>query len=224
MGVPTVTPLTENRREGGYVVWDPSDGMLTREAIILLSGAGACITGLVLGATLTGGAGASAALGTNTGNGAMGAITVSGLAIVGDYKLVVIEPAANAGAFVVENPRGQIIGHGTVGAVFTAGGISFTLADGATDFVSGDSFTITVTGTTKYQPYDPTATNGLQYAAAILWSSYRDATSADRRAVANVRGPMKVQTAELLWGANVTTNGHKTTALTQLVALGILNV
>ncbi len=224
MGAPTYPPLYENRHEGGYVVWDPSDGMLTREGIILLSGSGVCLTGLVLGAELTGAAAISAALGTNTGNGAMGAIAVASPAKVGDYHLLFIEPAANAGTFVVEDPDGVEIGHGNVGVAFNAGGLSFTLADGATDFVSGDSLTISVTGVVKYGPFDPTATNGLQRAAAILWSGWRDATSADRRAVANVRGPMKVQAAELLWGANVTTTQQQTAALAQLAKLGILNV
>lgn len=224
MGVPTVNPLVESRHEGGYVVYDPSGGMLTREAVILLSGAGVCLAGLVLGATLTAGAAVATALGTNTGNGAMGAITVTGGAKIGDYKLMVIEPAGNAGTFLVEDPDGVEIGHGNVAAAFTAGGLSFTLADGATDFVAGDSLTITVTGVTKYAPYDPTATNGLQTAAAILWSGYRDASSADRRGVANVRGPMKVQAAELIYGANVTTQNQQTAALAQLAKLGILSV
>lgn len=224
MGNPTVPPFTETRHEGGYVVWDPSNGMITRDAIILISGSGICMTGLVLGAELTGAAAVAAALGTNVGNGVMGAITVSAAAKLGDYKLMFVEPTANAGTFLVEDPDGVEIGHGNVATVFTAGGLSFTLADGATDFSAGDSFTITVTGTIKHGPFDPTATNGLQYAAAILWSGWRDATSADRRAVANVRGPMKVNASELDWGVNVTTTNHKTAALAQLAKLGILNV
>jgi hypothetical protein len=223
MGNPTVTPLVENRREGGFVVWDPSDGMITREAIILASGAGVCIAGLVLAAIFTGTA-TAAPFGANVGNGTMGAITVSAAARAGDYKLIMVEPATNAGVFIVEDPSGVEIGHGNVGSVFTAGGLSFTLADGSTDFVSGDSFNITVTGTTKYAAYDPTATDGRQYASVILWSGWRDATSADRRAVAVVRGQIKVQAAELEWGPNVTTNQHKTTALAQLTARGILSV
>lgn len=223
MGSPTVTPLIERRHAGGYVVWDPDNGMISRSAIIIASGSGLCGAGLVLGAVLTGTA-AAAALGTNVGNGAMGAIVVTGAAKPGDYKLIILEPAANAGAFIVEDPDGVEVGHGNVAAAFAAGGLSFTLADGTTDFAAGDSFTITVTGTVKYGPYDPTANNGLQIAAAIMWSELVDATSADRKAVANVRGPIKVQAAELDWGANVTTNGHKATALTQLAKLGILSV
>jgi len=223
MGVPQVTPIAENRHTGGYVVWDPSDGMITRETITLLSGAGVCLAGLVLASQIAGGAATAVALGTNTGNGVMGAITVSGAARPGDYKLMFVEPNTNAGSFIVEDPDGVEIGHGNVAAAFSAGGLAFTLADGATDFVSGDSFTISVTGSLKYSPYDPTATNGLQNASAIMWSGQRDATSADKKAVANVRGPMRVNASELVWGANVTTNQQKATALAALAARGILN-
>lgn len=89
---------------------------------------------------------ASAALGTNTGNGAMGAITVSAGAFPGRYTLTIIEPAANAGNFTVTDPNGVQIGDGTVAAAFSAGGLAFTLTDGSTDFVAGDSFAITVSG------------------------------------------------------------------------------
>ncbi|MDL5363951.1 hypothetical protein, partial [Halalkalicoccus sp. NIPERK01] len=87
------------------------------------------------------------------------AITVGGAAREGDYRLVVIEPVGNAGAFTLEDPAGVTIGHGTIGAAFSAGGLSFTLADGATDFAAGDCFVISVTGTVKYVPYDPTSTS-----------------------------------------------------------------
>lgn len=88
----------------------------------------------------------AAALGTNTGNGTFGTITVANPARAGNYTLTIIEPGANAGTFIVEDPSGVQIGDGTVGVAFAAGGLSFTLADGATDFVAGDSFTITVAG------------------------------------------------------------------------------
>lgn len=88
----------------------------------------------------------AAALGTNTGNGTMGSITASAGAKVGRYTLTIVEPAANAGAFVVTDPDGVQIGDGAVASAFSAGGLAFTLADGATDFVAGDSFAITVAG------------------------------------------------------------------------------
>ncbi len=106
------------------------------------SGDHGVVVGAAFAATAT-----SAAQGTNVGNGTMGAVTVSAGAKQGDYTLRIVEPATNAGAFVVEDPTGVSIGHGNVASAFSAGGLAFTLADGSTDFSAGDSFTITVTYT-----------------------------------------------------------------------------
>jgi len=102
--------------------------------------------GVVVGGTFAATA-TSPALGTNTGNGTMGTVTVSAGAKAGNYTLTIIEPGANVGTFIVLDPDGIQIGDGVVGSAFSAGGLAFTLADGATDFVAGDSFTITVTYT-----------------------------------------------------------------------------
>jgi len=45
----------------------------------------------------------------------------------------------------VQDPEGREIGTGVVGTGFSAGGITFTINDGLTDFVSGDRFIISVT-------------------------------------------------------------------------------
>ena len=102
--------------------------------------------GVIAGATQAGTA-VSAAVAGNVGNGTMGAVTISAGAKVGIYRLIIVEPGANVGTFVVEDPDGNVIGSGAVATAFSAGGLAFTLADGATDFLSGDSFTITVTAT-----------------------------------------------------------------------------
>ena len=219
MGTPKVTPISENRHAGGYVVYDPSDGMITRELIILLSGAGVCLAGLVLGGEVTGGAGTVAALGANTGNGTFGAIAVGAAAQIGAYSI----EFDDATHYVVSDPNGVEVGHGVTGVAFNAGGLGFTITAGGTAFVPGDSFALTTTGVMKYAPYDPTAANGLAIARAILWSGYRDATSADQKAIANVRGPMRVNASELVWGANVTTLQQQQVALAQLAKLGIQN-
>lgn len=220
MGNPTVTPLVESRHTGGFVVWDPSDGMLTRESIVVASGAGVVTSGLVLAALLTGTA-AVTVLGTNTGNGTFGAITVGTLAKAGSYSV----EFNDATHYVVTDPTGAEVGHGTAGAAFSAGGLGFTITAGGTAFVAGDSFTVTVTATAiKYVPFDPTSIVGAQNPAAILWSGLRDATATDKKAVAVVRGPIKVQAAELVWGANVTTTPQQTAALAQLAKLGILSI
>lgn len=93
----------------------------------------------------TAGAAVGAAVAGNTGNGTITAApTVGAGAKVGVYRAVCIEPATDLGKFTVENPDGVTVGVATVGTEFVGGGLTFTIADGDTDFVSGDSFTITV--------------------------------------------------------------------------------
>lgn len=86
----------------------------------------------------------SGASNANTGNGVMGSITVSAQTPRGRYRLKMIEPGTNVGIFVVYDPNGREIGTGNVASAFSNGGLAFTLADGATDFISGDGFTIDV--------------------------------------------------------------------------------
>lgn len=217
MGTPTVTPFTERRHDGGYIVWEPSDGIVTRDQVIVLSGAGFVEAGTVLGKAAHALTGTAAAQGTNTGNPTFGAITVGDPAVAGVYVLN-FEDATH---FTVEDPAGVQVGHGTTGVAFAAGGLGFTLAAGGTPAVPGDSWKITVAaGSGKYLPYDPTGNDGREFACAVLFGG-RDATSADKNAVANVRGPMRVNASELVWGAGVTTTQHKTNALAALAALGI---
>lgn len=82
--------------------------------------------------------------GVNTGNGVMGAIAVAANTPTGRYRLQIVAAAANAGTFMVTDPYNKIVGFGTVGVAFTQGGLTFTLADGAVDFLAGDGFTIDV--------------------------------------------------------------------------------
>lgn len=81
----------------------------------------------------------------NTGS--SGAITaapaVGAGAKAGVYHAVCVEPASNAGSFLVTDPDGLTVGIATVAVEFVGGGLTFTIAD-ATDFVVGDAFTITV--------------------------------------------------------------------------------
>lgn len=81
----------------------------------------------------------------NTGDGAMTlAGTPHGAGVVpGDYRVVCSAAAANGGTFTVFDPSGAEIGTATVGAAYD-GPIKFTIADGDTDFVVGDGFTVSV--------------------------------------------------------------------------------
>lgn len=75
----------------------------------------------------------------NAGNGTIGTVTASG-AGAGDYTVEL----TGATAFTVIGPGGDTIGTGTIGDVFSGGGLAFTVTAGVTPFIDGDSFTISV--------------------------------------------------------------------------------
>ncbi len=77
-----------------------------------------------------------------------------------------------------------------------------------------------ITASGKYTSYTPGASDGSQNAAAILYQGC-DATSADVRRTITAR-QSEVNAAVLNWGAAVTTDSHKNTALAALAALGIV--
>ena len=223
---PTVTPITEHRHAWGFLVLDVQDGAYSRSQITLAEGFGVLTAGMVLGQQ-TVGAAAFAALGTNTGNPTCGAITVAQPAVEGEYDIVmtdathyvVLQPAAGGGG------AGAEIGHGVFGQALNAGGLGLTLTAGGTPCVDGDSFKITVAaGSGNYAPYDPTQSDGTEVASAILGSGYKDTTSSTQKAGALTGGPSKVNSSELVWGANVTTTQQQTNALAQLAKLGIRSV
>ncbi len=162
--------------------------------------------------TVTAAGAVAAAVSGNTGTGTVGAITLSAGALPGVYKLTIIEDAANAGMYVVENPNGVIIGHGTVAVAFSAGGLAFTLAD-ATDFIAGDQINITVAaGSGKYVAYDDTAADGTQVAAGILYANAANSTS-DQQAVIIARD------AEVMISA---LTGYDAAGKADLLTLGIV--
>lgn len=195
-----MTTLTESTHAGEFLVSESDDGTLSREVVTIIAGSGVIPAGLVLGKITKDGTASSAAFAGNTGNGAMGAITVSAGAIPGDYKLVITEPATNAGNFTIEDPSGKFIGQGDVAAAFSAGGLAFTLADGSTDFAAGDGFTITVAaGSGKYKPYDDDNTDGSEVADAIAYASV-DATSADQKVTVIAR-LAEVKLSAIQWAA-----------------------
>lgn len=102
-----------------------------------------------LGVILSAAAGtaAGAAVAGNTGNGTITAEpAVAAGAKTGVYQLVCVEPGTNVGEFQVFGPDGVLVGVAVVATEFVGGGLTFTIADGSTDFASGDRFTITVAG------------------------------------------------------------------------------
>jgi hypothetical protein len=211
------TVITEGRRTAEFLISE-AHGERSREQSTLLSGQ-SVKAGHVLGAVSKGAASAAAFAG-NTGNGTIGAITVGAGAKVGAYKLVLIEPAANAGVFELEDPDGKIVKTGVVAGAFSSGGLGFTLADGATDFVAGDGFTITVAaGSGKYKEWNPANTDGSEVAVTIAYANV-DASLADKRFVRIARHA-EVNGKVLEYFSGVTDN-DKAAAKIQLAAVGII--
>lgn len=212
-----MTTFAESTHPGGFLLSE-GGGNRSRENATLLSGQN-LKAGAVLGKTTASGSASATANAGNTGNGAMGAITVSGRAKPGTYKLTIIEPGTNVGTFQVEDPDGVQIGTGVVGAAFSAGGLAFTLADGTTDFVAGDGFSIAVSVTQKYKEYNPANTDGSEKAVAVLFGAV-DASAADQPCAIIARDA-EVNSAELQWFTGATSN-QKTTGLADLAAVGII--
>ncbi len=119
--------------------------------------------------------GTGAAVAGNTGNGTITASPSTGAnAKVGVYRITCIEPATDLGKFQVEDPDGIVLGVATVGSAFSTGShLTFTIADGATDFVSGDWFTITVAAANS-GTFSVTAPDGSHLNAATVGAAYNN--------------------------------------------------
>lgn len=213
------TSYTEGRHAGEFISSE-APGSRSREAVTIASGSGVCAPGLVLGQVTVGTISAAAGAG-NTGNGTIGTVTAAAGIKPGVYTVVMIEPITNLGTYVLEDPIGITVGRGFVGTAFSGGHLAFTIADGATDFVAGDRFLITVAaGNLQYRPWDPANTDGSNVVAGILYDQV-DATSAARRATALVRD-CEVTSAELQWKTGITTP-QQATGRAQLATLGVIS-
>lgn len=202
--------LTEGQHKAEFIVTE-ANGSLSREAVTVLSGQN-LKPGHVLGKVAVGTA-TGAAVSGNTGNGAISAVSAGATAKAGVYTANLIEPAANGGTFSVEDPDGVNVGTAVVGTPF-AGPVNFTIADGATDFVAGDRFRITVAeGSGKYKEYNPANTDGSQTAVALLLGAV-DATGGDKDGVIVARHA-EVNAAELIWFSGADAN-QKSAGLAQL--------
>lgn len=130
---------------------------------------------------------ATAFAGNAASTGVIASVVVSTGAKTGVYKVVIIEPASDAGMFEVTDPDGVLVGTGTVAVAFSAGGLAFTVTDGATNFIAGEGFNITVAaGDSKYVAYDTDNTDGSETAVAVLYAAVADSAS-DQSGVAIVR-------------------------------------
>lgn len=206
---------TEGTRTGEFVQ-SLASGDRSKDEITVKSGQD-LTAGTVMARETTDTPSSSADAG-NTGDGTLGTLSAGVTAKEGVYTVTFVEPGTNVGTFQVEDPDGINVGTGVVAVAFTGGGLTFTIADGATDFVSGDQFTITVEEATfawKVLPNDQS-----EEAAGILWADV-DASAAAKSGVAVVRDA-EVADASLTWPTTSFSDADKDKALRELEALGII--
>jgi hypothetical protein len=171
----------------------------------------------VASTTVTSHSAVAAAWASNAANtGTIGDVVVSAGAKPGTYKVAVIEPAADAGAFVVYDPDGAIVGSGNVAAAFSGGGLAFTVADGATNFVAGSGFDIVVgSGSGQYSAFDEDNSDGTEVPAGILYAPV-DATDGPLPCVVH-NWACDVNSDELTWPTGITV-GEKATAIAYMAS------
>lgn len=213
--------LTETMHEGEFIGELAMGIGYHVDAITLKLGQNR-VAGAVLGANVAGTSASAAKAGGNTGN---GTFTLDATAPIqpgakeGVYVVTCIAAAVNGGTFRVEDPDGTVLGDVAVGATFSDD-IKFVIADGATDFIVGDAFNVTISALTyKHLEYDPAGTDGSQIVSGILMKN-TNATAADVVTTALKRGPAVVNANDLTWKTGMTA-AQKTTARNALQALGI---
>jgi hypothetical protein len=215
----------EETYKGDIVKWE-QEARYSRDVVTVGSGANLAI-GTVVGQVVTGGFTVADGVRAGTGN---GTVTQSGTASarygddvqVGTYVARCIAAAANAGTFRVFAPDGSVVGDATVAVAFASTHINFTINDGSTDFIVGDTYSFVVNQTAEgnWLAYDPAGTDGRQVAAGVLLQDAAAASVAVAKVVTLVRDAV-VDSSRLVWPAGFTT-AQISTGLAQLEARGIV--
>ncbi|MDG9928259.1 MULTISPECIES: hypothetical protein [unclassified Pseudomonas] len=132
----------------------------------------------------------------NAGTGTLGVVTVNGAA-AGAYEL----EFSSATAFTVTGPDTTSLGSGTVGAQFSAGGLSFTVTAGGSAFVADDAFTITVAAGEEMEA-------GVDYVVTHYGIQLKEGSPIAGRGVIASYTRIKADVSEILRGATVEQTLH----------------
>lgn len=199
------------------------DPLFSRTQETLLAGSGAdreVELGAVLGKVLFG-TPVITPDGGNTGDGALGTLTLGTRAKVGDYVATCIAAAADAGTFQVVNPDGVLLPNATVGVAYTSSEINFTITDGAADWAAGDKVTVAVpAGSGKLTAIDFTKVDGTQRAYGVAAQGQTAPDGVDASLVV-IRRQAVLVADELGWPDGATT-AQKNGALAELAAQGVI--
>ena len=208
----------------GDVLKREAPNLYSREAVTVLAGDGTervLMTGAVIArrsrsqVTVTAGDG-------NTGDGeaTLADPALGQLAEAGIYRIACITAGADGGIFQVLSPKGYVLPDLTVGEAHEGDHLNLTIADGATDFVVGDTFAIEVSGDGKVVGLDPTAVDGTAEAIGIVAYDVTAPDGADAEVTAILRDAVLADRA-IVWPAGIT-EARKKAAIADLEARGIL--
>lgn len=150
----------------------------------------------------------------NTGDGTVTLATVAAgetIPLVGSYNLEVTTAVVNGGILKLEDPNGNIVASDlvmTVGAgvatVFTVAGMTFTVTDGATDFIVGDKFALAVAADGDAVIFAEDGVGGAQVPSMVLTYEIVSAGVADVAARALVAGQVRREKLVIDAGGTVT--------------------
>lgn len=139
--------LTEGTHAGEFLAAEAEGiGAPSRENVTVLSGQN-LTAGYVVGRVKYGVGRVSVPTVSGTGNGTASNVSAGPDILEGNYVVTCTAAATNAGTFSVTNPAGKALPAATVGVAYTSRELNFTLNDGGTDFIVGDSFTFVVSTT-----------------------------------------------------------------------------
>lgn len=216
------TNITKPNTLSRFLVWE-TNTQLSREAVTVLAGDGdprPLLIGTVLGKCTLGDVTITPDEG-NTGDGALGALTLGALAVAGVYTATCIAEAANGGTFQVVDPNGFRLADATVAVAYDQPQIAFTITDGDNDWDLGDVIEVEVAaGDGKVVALDPDATDGTQHAYGVLAAAVTapDGTDATGQAIHQFAGLIG---DSLVWPDGITTD-QKTAALADLAARNLI--
>jgi hypothetical protein len=202
------TDTTQSYTLAAILKWE-QENLYSREKVTMLAGQ-SLVPGSVLGkisigtVPTTGTAG-----GGNTGNGTMTSVTGGASAKVGTYTMTCVAAATNAGAFSVKDPDGQALPSAAVGVAYTSDQINFTINDGATDFIVGDTFTVVVpVGGLQYRAINFSGVDGSANAAGLSFGTYDASASGDRTVAFTSGGTYEILPGDTITGATSTSTAR----------------
>jgi hypothetical protein len=200
------TDTTQSYTLAAVLKWE-EDNLHSRDKITVLAGQ-SLVPGSVLGQVTAGTVPTTGTL-TGTGNGTMTSVTGGTKVKVGDYVITCVTVVTDGGTFTVQDPDGMALPSASVGIAYTSDQINFTINDGATDFIAGDYFTVTVpAGGLQYRAVNFSGVDGSAVAAGLAFATYDASASGDRTVAFTSGGTYEILPGDTITGATSTSTAR----------------